>query len=232
MARRSYDHYCAAARALDVIGDRWALLIVRELLTGPRRYTDLHADLPGISTDVLAARLKDLERDGVVTRRRLPPPGTATVYELTVRGRDLLPVLAALAAWGAPELTGPRSTDAMRAHWFVIPLMDTLRSSTDGLEGVVQIKLDEKLFHIRLSAGAPSYGDGPADDPDVRVTMDSDTCLALIRAATTMAEAHMTGKLRIAGEGRLADALTRRRSTSDGERAHTAQGADAEPEFR
>src|ERR1043165_1713653 len=85
---RSYDHYCAVARALDLVGDRWTLLIVRELLAGPRRYTDLHADLPGVSTDVLASRLKDMERDGLSTRRRLPPPGAVHVYELTARGRE------------------------------------------------------------------------------------------------------------------------------------------------
>lgn len=121
MPRRSYDQYCPVARALDVVGERWALLIVRELLVGPRRYTDLHADLPGVSTDVLASRLKDMEREGLITRRRLPPPGAAYVYELTDRGRDLLPVLTALAEWGAPALGEPRPTDAVRAHWFAVP---------------------------------------------------------------------------------------------------------------
>src|SRR5206468_1679054 len=91
MPRRSYDQYCAVARALDAVGDRWTLLIVRELLGGSRRYTDLHADLPGVSTDMLASRLKDMERDGLVTRRRLAPPGAAYVYELTARGHALLP---------------------------------------------------------------------------------------------------------------------------------------------
>lgn len=110
--RRSYDQYCAAARALDAVGDRWTLLIVRELLAGSRRYTDLHADLPGVSTDVLASRLKDMERDGLATRRKLPPPAAAFVYELTERGRGLLPVLDALATWGAPELAERRPTDA------------------------------------------------------------------------------------------------------------------------
>src|ERR1044072_8737564 len=113
--RRSYDQYCSAARALDVVGDRWTLLIVRELLSGPRRYTDLHADLPGVSTDVLASRLKDMEREGLTTRRRLPPPGAAYVYELTGRGRELLAVLQALGEWGAPLLEERRATDAVRA---------------------------------------------------------------------------------------------------------------------
>lgn len=121
--RRSYDQYCSAARALDAVGDRWTLLIVRELLGGPRRYTDLHADLPGVSTDVLASRLKDMERDGLTTRRRLPPPGAAYVYELTARGHELLPVLHALGEWGAHALGERRPTDAVRAHWFALPLL-------------------------------------------------------------------------------------------------------------
>lgn len=139
--RRSYDQFCATARALDSVGDRWTLLIVRELLAGPRRYTDLHADLPGVSTDVLASRLKDMEHSGLATRRRLPPPAAASVYELTERGHGLLPVLAALAEWGAPAIGERRPTDAVRAHWFALPLLRVL----DGLahEGVVEVHLDE-----------------------------------------------------------------------------------------
>ena len=130
MPRRSYDHYCPLSRALDVIGERWTLLIVRELLAGPRRYTDLHADLPGVSTDVLAARLKELERDGLLARRRLPPPASASVYELTRRGESLLPALTALADWGAAELPpAPGPTDALRAHWFALPLLNRVASA-------------------------------------------------------------------------------------------------------
>lgn len=118
MPRRSYAHYCPLSRALDVIGERWTLLIVRELLVGPRRYTDLHADLPGVSTDVLASRLKEMERDGLVTHRRLPPPAAAAVYELTPRGEGLLPALTALAEWGTADLPPePGPTDAVRPHW-------------------------------------------------------------------------------------------------------------------
>ncbi|GLW70558.1 hypothetical protein Kpho02_28570 [Kitasatospora phosalacinea] len=118
MPRRSYDQYCAVARALDAVGERWSLLIVRELLGGPRRYTDLHADLPGVSTDILATRLKQLEGEGLVERRRLERPANATVYELTPRGAELRPVLDALARWGGPDLGEPRPTDAVREHWY------------------------------------------------------------------------------------------------------------------
>lgn len=126
MSRRSYDQYCAVARALDAVGERWSLLIVRELLGGPRRYTDLHADLPGVSTDILAARLKQLEGDGLALRRRLERPANATVYELTERGRELRPVIEALGEWGLPALGEQRPTDAVREHWF------TPRTADDG----------------------------------------------------------------------------------------------------
>ncbi|OKJ51272.1 transcriptional regulator [Streptomyces sp. CB02009] len=195
--RRSYDQHCAAARALDLVGDRWTLLVVRELLAGPRRYTDLHADLPGVSTDMLAGRLKDMEGAELVTRRRLPPPASAFVYELTPRGRDLLPVLRTLAAWGAPDLGEPRPTDAVRAHWYAIPLLGTLAELGPG---VVQVTLDEGEFFVRVEGdGAVSYGDGAygggtPEAPDARLRTDVATCRALAGGESTLAEAIETGR--------------------------------------
>ncbi|MEU6994501.1 winged helix-turn-helix transcriptional regulator [Streptomyces sp. NPDC046465] len=204
--RRSYDQYCAAARALDAVGDRWTLLIVRELLVGPRRYTDLHADLPGVSTDVLASRLKDLEQRGLATRRKLPPPAAAYVYELTGRGRELLPVLEALAAWGAPGLDERAPTDAVRAHWFALPLLRPLAES--GAEGVVEVRLAEGSFHVRLADGARAYGDGPAPDgADVLVTLDAGTCLAVSRGELTVGQGAREGRIEITGDSVLAKAL-------------------------
>ncbi|MFE6194526.1 winged helix-turn-helix transcriptional regulator [Streptomyces sp. NPDC057838] len=202
--RRSYDQYCPAARALDVVGDRWTLLIVRELLAGPRRYTDLHADLPGVSTDVLASRLRDMERDGLATRRRLPPPGAATVYELTPRGRSLLPVLQALGEWGQGELGERRPTDAVRAHWFALPLLRLL----DG-EGLVEVRLEEGRFHVHAGAGeGPVYGDGPAPtEPDALLVLDTATCTALGRGELDLLRAVREGRVEVTGEGALAKAL-------------------------
>ncbi|WP_137990056.1 winged helix-turn-helix transcriptional regulator [Streptomyces vilmorinianum] len=200
--RRSYDQYCAAARALDLVGDRWTLLIVRELLAGPRRYTDLHADLPGVSTDMLAGRLKDMEGAALVTRRRLPAPASAYVYELTPRGRELLPVLRALAEWGAPALEEPRPTDAVRAHWFAIPLLGALAGR---IEGVVQVTLDEGVFHVRTGGdAAASYADGPAEDADAHLRTDAATCRALASGELTLAEAVRDGRVEVAGDGLLA----------------------------
>ncbi|MFH8884982.1 winged helix-turn-helix transcriptional regulator [Streptomyces californicus] len=214
--RRSYDQFDATARALDSVGDRWTLLIVRELLGGPRRYTDLHADLPGVSTDVLASRLKDMEQGGLALRRRLPPPSGASVYELTERGHGLLPVLTALAAWGAPALAERRPTDAVRAHWFALPLLYALAGLTG--RGVLEVRLDEGAFHLHVGGGAGAvvpgaepygavYGYGPADRPDARIALGAEVCLELARGGTTFAEAVKDGRAEVTGEGPLAAEL-------------------------
>jgi DNA-binding HxlR family transcriptional regulator len=203
--RRSYDQYCSAARALDLVGDRWTLLIVRELLAGPRRYTDLHADLPGVSTDVLASRLKDMERDGLTTRRRLPPPGAAYVYELTSRGRELLLVLQALGAWGAPELGERRPTDAVRAHWFALPLLRALEG-----EGLVEVRLEEGEFHlyVGMEGDGSVYGEGPAPrEPDARLVLGVDTCTAVAQGELSLPDAVRAGRVEVSGEGTPAKAL-------------------------
>ncbi|MBA2951158.1 winged helix-turn-helix transcriptional regulator [Streptomyces himalayensis] len=222
--RRSYDQYCPAARALDAVGDRWTLLIVRELLAGPRRYTDLHADLPGVSTDVLASRLRDMERDGLTTRRRLAPPGAAYVYELTRRGRELLPVLQALGEWGAPALEERRSTDAVRAHWFALPLLRRLEA-LGGDPGVVEVRLEEGEFHVRVgaseslsgtgkrrsdsadsgSADSPPYGEGPAPQtPDARLRLDAETCIAVSEGTLTLSDGVREGRVEVLGDSALA----------------------------
>ncbi len=209
--RRSYDQFCAGARALDAVGDRWTLLIVRELLAGPRRYTDLLADLPGVSTDVLASRLKDMEQGGLATRRRLPPPAAAAVYELTERGHGLLPVLAALAEWGAPALAERRPTDAVRAHWFALPLLRALEGPGGPAgAGVLDVHLDEGEFHVRTGLREPGsavYGDGPADRADARIVLDAELCLALGRGEATFREAVRDGRIEVSGEGPLAARL-------------------------
>src|SRR5436305_8787571 len=115
---RSYDEYCAIAKSLDVVGDRWTLLIVRELaLRGASRYTDLRNGLPGIATNLLADRLRELERAGVIAREDAPPPVATALFRLTPRGEELRPVLDGLVRWGLPLMNEQKPRDAVRSHW-------------------------------------------------------------------------------------------------------------------
>src|ERR671931_2292807 len=117
MARHRYQQYCGLARTLDVAGDRWSLLIVRELTPGPRRFTDLLDGLPGVSRNLLTERLRGLERDGIVARRELPPPAARQVYALTDDGRDLAVAMAPLIAWGARRIGDRKPGESFRARW-------------------------------------------------------------------------------------------------------------------
>jgi DNA-binding HxlR family transcriptional regulator len=130
---RGYRQYCAIAKALDVVGDRWTLLIVRELLLGDGlRYTDLLNGLPGIATNLLAQRLRDLEESGVVQREEAPPPIATTLYRITPRGAALRPVLKALGRWGGPLLAGAPDDDTFRGHWLALPAEELLADRLAG----------------------------------------------------------------------------------------------------
>jgi DNA-binding HxlR family transcriptional regulator len=208
MPRRSYDQYCPLSRALDVVGERWTLLIVRELLAGARRYTDLHADLPGISTDVLAARLKEMEQDGLVTRHRLGPPAAATVYELTPRGHGLLTTLTALADWGTAGMEEkPRPTDALRAHWSALSLMRLLAGLAAPQEGIVNIRLGEGSFHIAITATGPSYGHGLVEHPHAQLILDGQAYAELSRGYADLPALIRQQRTSIEGDSPLAKAL-------------------------
>jgi DNA-binding HxlR family transcriptional regulator len=114
---KRYEQYCPMAHALDLVGERWALLVVRELMHGPKRYTDLADHLPGIGTNILASRLRDLETCGIVAKRTLPPPAASRVYELTEYGRGLRPAMRELALWGARSLGPPTAEDELFEGW-------------------------------------------------------------------------------------------------------------------
>jgi DNA-binding HxlR family transcriptional regulator len=161
---KSYCQYCPVAHALDLVGERWSLLIVRELLTGPRRYTDLAGALPGIGTNILAARLRDLEAVGVLTKRKLPPPAPATVYELTEDGRGLQGVVAALALWGARSL-GPPSAEDLSPGWLRYPLQTFV---PPGFEGRIEFHVGDEVASVD---GADVVG-GQIDAPDAVVRTD------------------------------------------------------------
>jgi DNA-binding HxlR family transcriptional regulator len=165
---KHYDQYCPVAHALDVVGDRWALLVVRELLQGPKRYTDLSDGLPGIGTNILAARLRDLEAAGVVTKNTLPPPAASRVYELTDYGVALKPVMRELALWGAQSLGPPTPTDEFFPGWLVCPI--------DMILGPIA---PAGRFEFRVGDEIASLVDGvahagPIDNPDVVVEGNAD----------------------------------------------------------
>ncbi|WP_330180721.1 helix-turn-helix transcriptional regulator [Nocardia sp. NBC_01503] len=181
MPRRSYDHYCAVSRALDIVGDRWNLLVVRELCSGPRRYSDLFADLPGISTDVLAARLKELERDDILTRRKVGPRTATAVYELTPTGMALRPALDALSAWGTEHLGERRPTDAVRAHWFALPLG---RAVAEVLPiGTATVHIGDTVLHYNITADGITHHDGPAPASDLEIHLDLATATEVATGA-------------------------------------------------
>ncbi|MEU0543262.1 helix-turn-helix domain-containing protein [Nocardia sp. NPDC005978] len=187
MPRRSYDHYCAVSRALELVGDRWSLLVVRELCSGPRRYSDLFADLPGISTDMLAARLKELERDEILVRRRVGPRAGTALYELTESGAALRPALDALSQWGAPLLGERRATDAVRAHWFALPLGRAVAEQLP--EGIVTVHIGETTLHYVITGGGITHYDGPADSADLELRLDFAAAADIATGVRTLAEA-------------------------------------------
>jgi DNA-binding HxlR family transcriptional regulator len=177
--KRNYDQYCAIARALEVVGDRWTLLLVRELLTGPKRHTDLRAGLPGIATNVLGDRLQLLQQAGLLRRATLAPPAASTVYELTDRGRQLKPVLLALAGWGLPLLGSPRTQDTYRLGWLVLALEERFDpQAAQGVELTWELRVDDEVLHVNVRDGTVQTLQGPAPDPEVVLEADRDVFLA------------------------------------------------------
>jgi DNA-binding HxlR family transcriptional regulator len=171
---KRYAQVCPLARALDVIGDRWNLLIVRELLVGPRRYTDLMDGLPGIGTNVLAARLRDLHASGLVAKRALPPPTAVTVYELTEPGRALGPSLAALRRWGADHAPAVRANDAVRPAWVLMSAVsDPAADVEPGL--VCELRVDSEVFQLRSEPDGLSLHGGASARADATLELDTAT---------------------------------------------------------
>jgi DNA-binding HxlR family transcriptional regulator len=167
---KSYNEFCSMAKALDVVGDRWALLVVRELLLGPRRYTDLLDGLPGIGTNVLSTRLRELEGAGVVERRRVPAPTPAVLYELADEGRDLRPVLDAIARWGARRLTRPASGDAVEARWFVLSLAANADPAQLDPGTSFALEIDGQPFTLRVDEHDVVATDVTNDEPTATIT--------------------------------------------------------------
>src|SRR6266576_2404358 len=155
MAEHRYQQYCGLARALDVAGDRWTLLIVRELTPGPRRFTDLVDGLPGISRKLLTERLRELERDGILARHELPPPAARQVYELTDDGRDLAQAMGPLIAWGARRIGDRKPGETFRARWPAVAMAGLAdREAAEGVTETYQFLVGDSAFHFTVDHGA------------------------------------------------------------------------------
>ena len=195
MAKR-YDQFCPIAHALSLVGERWSLLVVRELLKGPRRYTDLAGGLPGIGTNILATRLRELEAGGVVRKRRLPPPVASTVYELTEYGAGLEEAIHAIARWGARSLGPPEHDDVIDPEWGLDAVPALLYPErARGLTETYVIGVDASTFTVRLEDGSLTVELGAADDADLVAHMDMPTVFALASGDVPIREAVERGRV-------------------------------------
>ena len=169
---RSYQQYCAVAKALDVVGDRWVLLIVRELMTsGPSRYTDLLKGLPGIATNLLAERLKEMEASGIIRREEAPPPIATTLFHLTERGKALHPVLEELGRWGAPLMGVPQPSNVFRSHWLVFPFDAYLADKTPKEPPItIEVRTGDEPMVIETVDGRVVSRRGTGERPDAVLT--------------------------------------------------------------
>jgi DNA-binding HxlR family transcriptional regulator len=179
---RSYRQYCALAKGLDVVGDRWSLLIVRELLLrGPCRYTDLRYGLPGIATNMLADRLRDLEETGIIRREAAPPPIATTLFHLTSRGQELAPVLRAIGRWGASLMGEAAPDDVFRSHWLSYPVELLLTDQTpDGPPVTIEVHTADEPMLIEAASGRVRARPGTAEHPDAVLTGPPDLVLAVL----------------------------------------------------
>jgi DNA-binding HxlR family transcriptional regulator len=202
MKNRSYNQYCGLAYALDIVGERWTLLIVRELIAGPRRFKDLIDGLPGISTNLLAERLKHLEQQGVIRRRTLPPPAGSTVYELTALGQALEQTLLELGRWGS-QFVPPSAEGATLLHVgsYALTLKTFFRPErARGLRETYALHVDNQVLQVRIADGTIQVQQGETRDADVRFYTDVESYLGLLAGELRPDEAISRGRIRIVGD--------------------------------
>ena len=202
--KRAYDEGCAAAHALDLVGERWALLVVRELLVGPKRFTDLKAGLPGVSPNVLSGRLRDLESTGAVARTKLPPPAATWVYELTPWGRDLEPVLMALGRWAVRSPTMPFTAPTSVAALIVAFRTMFAPDLAAGFSGTVELRFGEERFQGRVVDGRLELARGGAEQPGVVVSSDPETLKGVAFGGLPLSAAQEIGALTLIGDAEQA----------------------------
>ncbi|MBV9440322.1 MAG: transcriptional regulator [Candidatus Eremiobacteraeota bacterium] len=203
MKTRAYGQYCGFARALEVVGERWAMLIVRDLLVGPKRFTDLLRGLSGIPSNVLAVRLKELEAAGVVGRRVLPRPERGVVYELTEYGAELEPVVLELGRWGAKNLGEPRAAETVTVESLITALRTTFRAdAARGVRAVFALRVGPVALHARVDDGRVSVA--PDAPPDADITIDAGPGIRAVMAGEIGPEAALDqGIAQVSGDRSL-----------------------------
>ena len=205
MTTRSFGQFCGVARALETVGERWALLLVRDLLVGPRRFSDLRRGLPRIPTNVLSARLRELEEAGVVERRLLPRPETGSVYALTPLGQELEPTLLALGRWGARTLGDPRPGEVVTVDSLVMTLRAAFRPErAAGVRLGVEVRFGALVLHARVDDGRLAAEPGPLDEPDL-VIEAGPSLRALLDGTLLPTAARRRGDVRLTGDAARLD---------------------------
>jgi len=203
--KRSYGEACRFAHALDLIGERWALLVVRELLLGPKRFTDLRAGLPHASSNILSERLRDLEQGAVIQRRKLPPPAASWVYELTEWGRELEPVVTKLGAWGARSPFPPDSQE-IGPDSIVLALRSLFDPEAAGeLSATYELRIGEERFRVEIASGALVLDRAPAAAPTASIEVpDAPTLAAVLTDQLPLDDALSSGVVQIEGGKQVA----------------------------
>lgn len=200
--KRSYDQFCSLARALDRLGERWTLLVVRNLLLGPRRYSDLLAELPGITTNLLAARLKDMEAGGLVTRRSAS--GRSVTYELTPVGAALEPAIMELGRWGGRFMDAPKKTDIVNIGWGLLSMKRRYRG---GVRAVVEFRVGERRFELGFEPGYLSVRERDAARPDLVVSGELSAFQDWLFRNASAPVLRRSGRLTVSGDARAYKSL-------------------------
>lgn len=202
MTNRSYNQYCGLAYALDIVGDRWTILIIRELIPGPRRFTDLVEGLPGISSNLLAQRLKHLEQHGILSRRTLPPPAGSTVYELTSLGQALEQTLLELGKWGSQFVPPSSEDDALlNVGSYALTLKIFFRpEQAQGIDETYELHVDDEVLQVQIKDGEIHVQQGTDRTADVIFRTDMPTYLGLLQRQIHPDEAITEGRIQIEGD--------------------------------
>jgi DNA-binding HxlR family transcriptional regulator len=202
VARRTYNQFCATAKTLDLVGERWTLLIIRELLSGPKRFSDLHRSLPGLGTALLSSRLHHLEAEGIVKSATLPAPARTAAYELTEAGRELRPVVMAMARWGLRwAVDKPEKRDAFEPGWAVLGMQAIFDpEGARGIDAVYEFRIGDEILHARIEDGEIDSRYGPAERPDAVIIATREAFAELASGQVRLSDAISTGRVDASGD--------------------------------